>query len=127
MILEDLKILMNEQAEDEGLWFVAKTAPEAYLQHHLRRLHDAIEKTYICNVCDDRGFICVPGDSVPCPNCEDRRLRDCLEELREYFDQRADADQPSGSSPIPNEEMTLLMQIDEVLKFLYVKKGSDDE
>lgn len=69
MKLEDLKILMNEQAEDEGLWFVAQTAPEAYLQHHLRRLHDAIEKTYICNVCDDRGFICGPGESAPCPNC----------------------------------------------------------
>lgn len=32
-----------EQAEDEGLWFMAKTAPEAYLQAALRRLHAAIE------------------------------------------------------------------------------------
>jgi hypothetical protein len=32
------------QAEDEGLWFVAQTAPEAYLQAALRRLHAAIER-----------------------------------------------------------------------------------
>lgn len=35
--------LVNEQAEDEGLWFVAQTAPEAYLQAALRRLHAAVE------------------------------------------------------------------------------------
>lgn len=45
---------------------------------------------------------------------EIERLRDCLKEVREYFNQRADADQPSGSNPIPNEEMALLMQIDEL-------------
>lgn len=32
-----------EQAEDEGLWFKAQTAPEAYLQQELRRLHAAVE------------------------------------------------------------------------------------
>lgn len=36
--------LVNLQAEDEGLWFDAETAPEAYLQHELRKLHDAVEK-----------------------------------------------------------------------------------
>lgn len=36
--------LVDEQAEDEGLWFVARTAPEAYLQQELRRLHAAIEE-----------------------------------------------------------------------------------
>ncbi|KKL83789.1 hypothetical protein LCGC14_1971220 [marine sediment metagenome] len=34
--------LANEQAEDEGLWFQAVTAPEAYLQQELRRLHAAL-------------------------------------------------------------------------------------
>jgi hypothetical protein len=38
-----LKALVNEQAEDEGLWFRAQTAPEAYLQRALRQLHAAIE------------------------------------------------------------------------------------
>ena len=32
-----------QQAEDEGLWFVAHTASEAYLQQELRKLHSAIE------------------------------------------------------------------------------------
>ena len=39
-----LQVVVNEQAEDEGLWFVAQTAPEAYLQQELRRLHAAIEE-----------------------------------------------------------------------------------
>jgi hypothetical protein len=36
--------IVNEQAEDEGLWFVAQTAPESYLQQELRRLHAAVER-----------------------------------------------------------------------------------
>jgi hypothetical protein len=35
--------LVHRQAEDDGLWFVAQTAPEGYLQQELRRLHSAIE------------------------------------------------------------------------------------
>jgi hypothetical protein len=35
--------IVSEQADDDGLWFVAQTAAEAYLQQELRRLHAAIE------------------------------------------------------------------------------------
>ena len=35
--------LIDEQAEDEGLWFVAETASEAHLQSELRKLHRAVE------------------------------------------------------------------------------------
>ena len=35
--------LVQQQAEDEGLWFIAATAPEAYLQQALRELHAAVE------------------------------------------------------------------------------------
>ena len=35
--------VVDEQAEDEGLWFNAQTMPEAYLQQELRRLHRIIE------------------------------------------------------------------------------------
>ena len=35
--------IVCQQAQDEGLWFVAKTAPEAYLQSELRKLHLAVE------------------------------------------------------------------------------------
>ena len=35
--------LVAAQANDAGLWFVAQTAPEAYLQSELRRLHAAVE------------------------------------------------------------------------------------
>lgn len=38
-----LKKIVDEQADDDGLWFKAQTAPEAYLQQELRRLHRAIE------------------------------------------------------------------------------------
>jgi hypothetical protein len=40
-----LRDLVEKQAEDEGLWFEAETAPEAYLQQELRRLHAAVEAT----------------------------------------------------------------------------------
>lgn len=35
--------IVQEQAEDEGLWFVAESISEAYLQNALRELHRAIE------------------------------------------------------------------------------------
>ena len=38
-----IRALVKAQAEDEGLWFIAETAPEAYLQSALRRLHAACE------------------------------------------------------------------------------------
>ena len=46
LIAENVRLreIVNRQAEDEGLWFVALTAPEAYLQQELRRLHAAIEE-----------------------------------------------------------------------------------
>jgi hypothetical protein len=37
--------LVHAQAEDEGLWFVAATAPEAYLQQALRAVHAAVESS----------------------------------------------------------------------------------
>jgi len=43
---EPLKIihaLVSEQAKDEGLWFIAETAPEGYLQKHLRHLHELVD------------------------------------------------------------------------------------
>ena len=38
-----IKALVEEQANDDGLWFVAETCAEAYLQQELRRLHAVIE------------------------------------------------------------------------------------
>lgn len=34
---------VNRQVGDGGLWFIAETAPEAYLQQELRRLHSISE------------------------------------------------------------------------------------
>ena len=42
--LREIRGLVDRQAEDAGLWFVAETAPEDYLQRHLRNLHGLIEK-----------------------------------------------------------------------------------
>jgi hypothetical protein len=44
MNIERLKKLVSKQAEDEGLWFVAQYASEAYLQRALRLLHGAVER-----------------------------------------------------------------------------------
>lgn len=41
---EQVRRVVDAQAEDEGLWFIAETAAEAYLQQELRALHDAIER-----------------------------------------------------------------------------------
>lgn len=48
---------------------------------------------------------------APSLRSDNERLRKALRKCEEYFDQRADADQPSGLSPIPNEEMTLLAEV----------------
>ena len=55
----DIRALVDEQAEDDGLWFHARTAPEAYLQQELRRLHEAIEAV-------------IPRAYAPSPNPERR-------------------------------------------------------
>lgn len=41
--LAEAERVCDEQAKDEGLWFVAETVTEAYLQAALRRLHATIE------------------------------------------------------------------------------------
>lgn len=38
-----LKQMVDRQAEDDGLWFVARNANTAYVQRGLRRLHAEIE------------------------------------------------------------------------------------
>lgn len=43
-VVEKLVAIVNQQAEDEGLWFVAQYASEGYLQKELRLLHAAIEE-----------------------------------------------------------------------------------
>lgn len=42
-IYERLLAVASEQAEDETLWFITGTAPEAHLQEALRRIHAIIE------------------------------------------------------------------------------------
>lgn len=43
-LFDMLQAVVDAQAEDDGLWFEAKTAPEAYLQNALRVLHRLIEE-----------------------------------------------------------------------------------
>jgi len=43
--LAEARRVCDEQANDEGLWFVAVTVTEDYLQAALRRLHAAVEGT----------------------------------------------------------------------------------
>ena len=43
-VLQPIQSMVNTQADNEGLWFRAQTAPEAYLQRKLRELHGIIEK-----------------------------------------------------------------------------------
>ena len=41
--IDVLRNIASLQAKDAGLWFRAETAPEAYLQRTLRKLHGIIE------------------------------------------------------------------------------------
>ena len=43
MTIHDLRHMVQVQAEDEGIWFIAETAPEAHLQSVIRELHAAVE------------------------------------------------------------------------------------
>lgn len=40
---QSIKAVVDEQANDEGLWFMPRTCAEDYLQRALRRLHEVIE------------------------------------------------------------------------------------
>lgn len=41
--IKKLQQIVNEQAEDEGLWFIPQYITEDYLQQALRKLHEIIE------------------------------------------------------------------------------------
>ena len=43
-MVKGLRKFIDLQAEDEGLWFVAETASEAYVQRGLRGCHQYIEE-----------------------------------------------------------------------------------
>jgi len=60
--------------------------------------------------------------------CGERdELLKVLARVREYFDERADCDQPSGEAPNPNDEMTLLVAIDAVLPTPSQRKERSNE
>lgn len=44
--VQKLQKLVDEQAEDDGIWFIAESAPEAYLQQELRKIHKLIEEAW---------------------------------------------------------------------------------
>jgi hypothetical protein len=73
---DPLQKLVDEQAEDEGLWCEAANIVEAYLQQELRRLHAAIENR--------------PAVSGQGPKSRDERAADALWSdpifLRRYAD-----------------------------------------
>lgn len=75
--------VVQEQINDDGLWFIARTAPEAYLQQELRRLHAAVEMAqpdprdpdhsrpgifayHNCSRCDDGKRPCKQGNPRQC-------------------------------------------------------------
>ena len=41
--LAAIQAVVAAQAEDSGLWFIAQTAAEGYLQQELRKLHKIVE------------------------------------------------------------------------------------
>ena len=68
--LRALRDQVEDQANDYGLWFVARTAPESYLQAALRRLHAAIER-----VDDEHGTPTPAAAPIPAAPPNDPRTR----------------------------------------------------
>jgi len=69
--------LVNDQAEDSGLWFTALTAPEAYVQRALRQLHEAVESDNMM-ASDKSDFSVIPDDAA---------FTICQQEHREEYDE----------------------------------------
>lgn len=68
--------VVDEQADDDGLWFQAKTAPEAYLQQELRRLHTVIESEAIIPGRASKAERCSGLMKAPyCPDCDNNHPR----------------------------------------------------
>lgn len=65
--------LVNQQAEDDGLWFISRTITEAYLQQALRKLHAVIEQTppasaVMDDVLKEAKLWAMPNDNEPTHN-----------------------------------------------------------
>jgi hypothetical protein len=71
------KELVDEQAEDEGLWFNAQSAAEAYLQQALRQLHEAVENGPMM-ASDKSDFSIIPDDIA---------FTVCQKEYRDDYDE----------------------------------------
>jgi len=87
--------LVKRQAWDDGLWFIAQTAPEAYLQQELRRLHDATESVIsvigeITSYVDGLEMRCAEESTCEPYKIRNMRCPECplydAEELREILE-----------------------------------------
>ena len=70
----------------------------------------------VCTVhtfdCDERTAIIVAENARPANwNALPSAFLTVMDEIDEYLESLADCDQPSGCSPIPNEEMVLLCRL----------------
>lgn len=117
-------------------WVVENTTTE---RPYIRGYGGAVvAKTYR----DSVSFGALPGEAnasliVEAVNNYERlvanlaKAHEALEECWEYFDQRADADQPPGDAyPTPNEEMKLLTMVEETLprspRYKYLRAARED-
>ncbi len=69
--MNEVRKIVNEQAEDDALWFDANYATEAYLQQALRRLHAAVERA----TRGETGPLAALGASAP-PAADEREATD---------------------------------------------------
>ena len=93
--LTEAKEVIKVQAEDEGLWFLAKTAPEGYLQQELRRLHAIIEGDVLANPQEGMSLKEVKEKYLPNRDLDELRERNPNEYKRQTegdFDALAEVD-----------------------------------
>lgn len=86
-----------------------RSHPHSIVKHKDDQVHNA---EFIVKACNEY----YPNQSTIASQKEViGELVEALEQCAEYFNNRADCDQPSGSYPIPNDEMKLLVEIEPLI------------
>jgi len=80
--IEKIFALVRTQANDEGLWFDAETAPEAYLQIALRELHAVVEGKTALDVLRTAGLLIVDDPNINSPSDADK------EKFRKWYNEQ---------------------------------------
>ena len=123
---ERLLRIVEAQANDAGLWFVAQTAPEGYLQSELRRLHAAVESHLSSS--ESKGMVMVSVEQLKALREQVVTLQTRLHELDGILSKEsaahydASVDRPASPAPIMPEKSQAMSAEDMGIAFVKAKE-----